>query len=846
ELLGVGGMGEVYRARDTRLDREVAVKLISASLGTSPALRERFEREARLAGALSHPNVVALFDVGVHEGNSFLVTELLRGATLRARLDHGRLSVKETLDIATQLAEGLAAAHERGIAHRDLKPENVFLTRDGRAKLLDFGIAKAAEAAREPSSHDLMDATVSPSGGGTQAGLVFGSAGYMSPEQARGEGTDHRSDFFSFGAVLYEMLSGQRAFPGGVSESSLAILREQPPELPATVPEPLTQVVQRCLEKDPARRYHSASDLAFQLGGLRSALRRREASASSSSRWLRWGLVAAVVLLATGAGVLVIRHPGPGASSPRVQQLTFTSGPIASARFAPDGRQVFFTGASPGEPARIYSTTLDRPDFTPVPLAPAELLAISRRGDLAVVLRATRHLFDDGGRGTLATVPIVGGAPRELLEGVSYADWSPDGESLAVVHQVGAVSRLEFPIGKVLHQSGGWISHPRISPRGDQVAFIDHPSMYDYVGDLMVVDAAGRSRVLAHSAAQIAGVAWRPSGDDVWFTRNDEPPMSIWAATPGGEPRLVYRGTSDLLLQDVAPDGRVLAIGFDRRSRSAVVRPGSDQPVKDLSWLDQSVLDDISSDGSTILFSENDRTANLRKADGSPPVHLVDAKALALSPDGKWVLAIRAHETPESHQLLVIPTGAGLPSSLDLSGLRLIRRARFAPDGRHVAVIASAAGVSGFAVYWIDRETGERRPLTPPELEGYFLEISPDGRSVAVTGAGGSLTLFPIAGGTPVRLTEPGEPWAPAGWDSAGRLFARRLYEVPARVYSLDPASDDRRPFATVNPPDASGLDWIFRLKVAANGSAIGFSYAYRQGRVLMLSWGDTAQRGAP
>src|SRR5215469_7468733 len=274
-------MGEVYRARDTRIGRDVAVKLVLGSLGADPAVQERFEREARLAGALSHPNVVAIHDVGSHEGASFIVTELLRGATLRERLDHGLLSLGEALEIAAQLAAGLAAAHEHGIAHRDLKPENVFLTRDGRAKLLDFGIAKAMEAAREPLSHGLMDATVTPSTGGTQAGAVFGSPGYMSPEQVRGESVDVRTDFFSFGAVFYELLSGQRAFPGGPAASAQAILQLQPPDLPPNVPEPLAQVVQRCLEKDPARRYRSASDLAFQLDVLRFALRRREGSGAA-------------------------------------------------------------------------------------------------------------------------------------------------------------------------------------------------------------------------------------------------------------------------------------------------------------------------------------------------------------------------------------------------------------------------------------------------------------------------------------------------------------------------------------------------------------------------------------
>ena len=840
ELLGAGGMGEVYRARDTRIGREVALKMVSGGLVAEPALLGRFEREARLAGALNHPNVVALYDVGSHEGKPFFVTELLRGSTLRARLDHGRLPLGEALDIAAQLASGLATAHEHGIAHRDLKPENVFLTRDGRAKLLDFGIAKAVEAAREPSTHGLMEATVPPSGGGTQAGLVFGSPGYMSPEQARGESTDARSDFFGFGAVLYEMLSGQRAFPGDVAASSQAILRDQPPDLPPDVPEPLAQVVRRCLEKDPGRRFHSASDLAFHLESLRSASARRQEERAGRGRMWRVALLGG--LLVAVPALLLLRPPAR-IGSPRVQQLTFLRGQAITARFAPDGRQVLFTGAGIGEPTRIYSTTLDRPDYRPLPLDVAELLAISPRGDLAVALHPVWHLFEDGGRGTLATMPMVGGAPRELLDDVNYADWAPDGANLAVVHQVKSSSRLEYPIGHVLYQSGGWLSHPRVSPGGDRVAFIDHPSLYDYPGELVVVDTSGHSRVLARSTAQIAGVAWSPDGREIWFTRDDEPPMSLWAVDSADKVRLVYRGTSDLILQDIAPDGRVLAVSFQRRSKIAVVHPGTEQPIEDLSWLDQSILDDISADGTTLLFSENDRIANLQKTDGSAPVHLADAKALGLSPDGKSVLAIRAHETPESRQLLVLPTGAGLAKGIELTGLRLIRRARFAPDGRHVAVIARGEDSPGFAVHWVDRETGERRAITPPDLEGYFLEVSPDGSRVATIGHGGALMLYPVAGGSPVSLSEPGDTWAPAGWDASGNLFARRLYEIPARVFVVDPKTGVRRPFATVAPPETTGADWIHRLKLSSSGATIGFSYSVRQSKVLMLSWADGASR---
>jgi Tol biopolymer transport system component len=550
-------------------------------------------------------------------------------------------------------------------------------------------------------------------------------------------------------------------------------------------------------------------------------------------------VLGAIAVAVTAAVLVRLGRPvAKEVGAPRVQRVTFTHGQVFTARFGPDGRQVLFSGSWDGEPVRVYSTTLERPDFHPLPLESAELLAVSPKGDLALSLHPSWHKFDDGGRGTLAIVPLVGGAPRELLEGVSYADWSRDGVNLAVVHQVESSSMLEFPIGQVLHRSGGWLSHPRVSPRGDQVAFIDHPSLYDYPGDLLVVDATGHSRVLARSTADIAGVAWSPRGDEVWFTRNDEAPMSIWAASLDGVSRLVYRGTSDLLLEDIAADGRVLALSLERRAKTVVARPEPVKTVEDLSWLDYSVLDDISADGATILFSENDRIANLRKTDGSPPVHLADAKALALSADGKWVLAIRAHETPESHRLLILPTGAGVGRGVELKTLRLIRRARFAPDGRHVAVIARGDDAPGFAVHWVDRESGEHHPITTADLEGYFLEISPDGSKVATVGRGGVLTVVPVSGGPPLLLSEPGEPWVPAGWDGNGALFARRLYDIPARVFRVDLATGARQPIATAGPLDKSGVNWIIRLKVAAASRTIGFSYPVNQSKVLLLSWG--------
>src|SRR5450432_1220826 len=264
-------MAEVYRSKDTRLGREVAIKVVSEALGTDEAFLERFEREAKLAGSPNHPNVVALHDVGVHDGKPYFVTELLQGETLRERLSEGSIPLATALEWAAQMARGLAAAHERGIVHRDLKPENVFITRDGHVKLLDFGIAKLVEAVQAATPHGLMDDTVSPSGSHTRTGVVVGTPGYMSPEQVRGDSVDARTDFFSLGAVLYEMLCGRRAFPAGpVVESGYAILHAEQEPLPSTVPPLVAQVVHRCLEKDPARRFQSARDLAFNLDLVRT------------------------------------------------------------------------------------------------------------------------------------------------------------------------------------------------------------------------------------------------------------------------------------------------------------------------------------------------------------------------------------------------------------------------------------------------------------------------------------------------------------------------------------------------------------------------------------------------
>ncbi len=260
-LIGKGGMGEVYRARDTRLDRTVAIKVLPAEFSAQEERLRRFEQEAQVLGALSHPNLLAIHDVGAQNGTHFLVSELLEGESLRQRLEEGALPVRKAMDLGVQIAKGLAAAHEKGIVHRDIKPDNIFLTRDGRAKILDFGLAK--QSSTEGSGENATITAVA-----TQPGMVLGTAGYMSPEQVRGKPADARSDIFSLGAILYEMVAGLRAFQRDSSvETMNAILKEDPPPISGNIPPAIERVIRRCLEKAPEERFQSARDLSFRAGG---------------------------------------------------------------------------------------------------------------------------------------------------------------------------------------------------------------------------------------------------------------------------------------------------------------------------------------------------------------------------------------------------------------------------------------------------------------------------------------------------------------------------------------------------------------------------------------------------
>jgi serine/threonine protein kinase/Tol biopolymer transport system component len=829
--LGAGGMGEVYRARDTRLNREVAIKVLPESLSQDPDRLRRFEQEARTVAALNHPNILAVYDFGSQNGIHYMVSELLEGQPLRQRLEEGVLPPRKTIDYALQIARGLAAAHGKGIVHRDLKPDNLFITKDGRVKILDFGLAKLA--ATEPF-HD--GPTVGPTAGVTTPGMVLGTVGYMSPEQVRGQKADARSDIFALGAVLYEMLSGQRAFKRDSGPETLtAILKEDPPEITAAqggVPPGLERIVRRCLEKSPHERFQSASDLAFAIETLSgiSTTTATQRQAVRPSRRRTSATIALVSLLALTA--LAGWLGGVKSSSPQVplfRRLSFRRGTIYSARFTPDGKSVVYGAEWEGNPLQLFSTETQFAESRPLDLGRAYLLSISPSGELALSINS-QLLSHGGARGTLARAPQAGGTPRALLENVLWADWSPDGRDLAVVRAVGALNRLEYPVGKVLYETGGWISHPRVSPKGDLIAFLNHPVWPDDRGSVEVVDLAGKRKVLSDGWESEEGVAWSPKGDEIWFTSIKYGlAHALYAVTLSGKLRLVERIAGGLTLMDISHDGRVLITRDDERYGIMALAAGTNQE-RDLSWLDYSVPGDISPDGKSLLFDEEGDGGGpnyallLRNTDGSPPTHLGDGVASSLSPDGNWAIATLP-TTPS--QIVLLPTGAGSPRTLERYGIEDYGVADFFPDGKRILFAGSEHG-HAMRDYIQDIEGRKPQPLTPEGVTSVWKThpISPDGNSIIALDQDGKLYIYPTGAGErrPVPGAEPGE--IPLRWCADGHsIFVTQPGKIPTRVFRLDMTTMSRKLVAELSVPDRTGLTGIRFVQIAADGKSYAYAY---------------------
>ena len=758
EKIGAGGMGEVYRARDTRLERTVALKVLPAHAAADADRLSRFEQEARTIAALDHPNILAVHDLGIRNGAPYFVSEFLEGETLRQRLQQGPLPQRKAVEYALEIARGLAAAHEKGIVHRDLKPENVFLTRDGRLKILDFGLAKLAQKTVTTSAGD--GATVSQ----TEPGTVMGTVGYMSPEQVRGAAVDQCSDIFSFGALLYEMLSGKPAFRRDSSAETMnAILKEEPPEPTASglqVSPGLQRIVQRCLEKRPEERFQSARDVAFAIDALTDSTGLAVQTAKTGGRRI-WFLVACVIILIAlaTAAFLLGQHSAPRpAISQMAVQLTFRSGSLRRARFAPDGRTVVYGAEWSQAPAKLYSVRTDSPESQPLEAPSADLLSVSRNGELAVGLNPGAIIELPN---KLARMPITGGAPRELLDNVIDADWSPDGAQLAVATQAPGSCQLEYPGGKVLYKTGGWISSIRLSPQGDAIAFLDHPILGDDRGFVAVVDRNGKKTNLTQEFSSVEGVAWSPGGEEVWFGGSlTEPANSIYAVSRTGKLRLVLPSLIRLVLHDIAPDGRVL---LSRHSWRFDVYGGElGGATRLLSRTDFMFGGPISRDGSLVVMTDSASSAGagsanyqiyLGKLDGSPPILLGKGTGQDISPDNKWVISVSEHF---ANRLSLLPTAAGQERTVD-TGNVFINTARWLPDGKRLLLQGYEPG-RGQRFYVQDVSGGTPRALTPEgvgaELGGLlrYFAISADGQFLASADHEGKWWLFPVSGGEPAAI----------------------------------------------------------------------------------------------
>jgi eukaryotic-like serine/threonine-protein kinase len=825
EKIGSGAMGEVFRARDQRLGRDVALKLIRPASSENPDHLRRFELEARAAAALNHPNIVAVYDVGFNQGSPYIVCELLEGQTLRKRLAEGALPVRLAIEYSLQIIQGLIAAHDRRIIHRDLKPENLFVTSDGRVKILDFGVAKL-QSTPEQSGRSVEDLTTV-----TKSGSVIGTVAYMSPEQLRGKAVDHRSDIFSVGAILYEMLTGCRAFRGETEVDTItAVLREEPPAInleQASIPVSFQQIVRHCLEKEPENRFQSARDLAFALDTLSNPSSGRiVVPRRPDSRWkVLLGAAAGILLLAT---LLLLANPWrQNGLSPSYQRLTFEQGTVYSARFAPDFRAIVYGAAWNGKPLQIFSTVGDSLLTQPLNLTDANLLAISRSGELAVVLHSGygAHLEPEGG--LLARAPLAGGSPREVLEDVAWADWDAKGD-LTVVHHAEGRDRIEYPIGHVLYQSAGWISHLRISPQGDKIAFMDHPVLWDDRGSVGFIDLGGHFSLLSTGWESEDGLAWSPNGKEIWFTAVEKGGnRELVAVTPGARVRRILALPAGMTLEDVAPDGRVL-VSLDSERLAMATAVGDGRPT-DLSWHDWSVAKDISPDGQWVLFEDSSEAAGnqysiaIRKIEGSAPVQLGAGSAGGLSPDGKWAISILAGSPG---QVTLIPIGAGQPRTIATPGLERIHSgtSHFLADGRHITINASEHG-HRVRCYLLDINGGKPVPITPDGVAGGL--VSPDGKYI-LRANDAVFSVYPIGEGAahPIPNLELG--FIPVLWsedDSA--VYGYHSGQVPTRVYKVDLTTGKKTLVQELQPETTTGVVSI--MPVVATRDSSRFAYSYYQ-----------------
>jgi len=806
-LIGTGGMGEVYRARDSRLHRDVAVKVLPDAFSGDHDRLRRFEQEARATGQLNHPNIVAIYDLGTSDGNGgvpYIVTELLEGQNLRAVVANGPIPPRKAVEYALQIAAGLTAAHAKGIAHRDLKPENLFITASGHLKILDFGLAKLLRPTGLAGGAE-HDKTGSIQASLTMTGTIMGTASYMAPEQIREQPTDHRADIFSLGSILYEMLTGQRAFDGETPMDRMtAILHSEPADLPTAVEDAIPgvgKIVRRAIEKRAEDRFESAREMSFALS---------------------------LVTERTGARAVSTEGIPAKASVSRaatLHRLTYREGIIYDARFAPDGQSVYYGAAWEGQPVELFWAHAGNPESRALGYPDAEILAIASTGEMAVSLK--RH--NKGGfirSGMLARMPLGGGAPRAVQDGVHEADWGP-GRQFAIIRESGGMTRLECPIGKVLHQTPGWQSSLRVSPDGTKIAFLDHPHRGNDAGNVAVVDMEGNFEVLSTGWNSAQGLAWSPDGREVWFTAfRTESSRTLYAVTLDGALRPVFQTAGHLNLADISRQGQVLVVHGNSRMRMQLLDT-TDGRVQDLTWLDWSLARDISADGKTVLFDETGvgggefHSVYIRDADGSPAIKLGEGVNPRLSPDGRWALT-GVEGTPP--RLILLPTGAG-ETRIVPTGKLYCHYATWFPGSKRICVAANE-GSGGLRLYEIDLESGQQRAFSEEGVSPMDILVSRDGTSVGARGPDLTFFLYPVDGGTPKPLSLVGPEERVFGWSADGSaLFLFQRGALPAKSFRIDIATGERKLYRELSPADRTGVDGLTRISMTPDEATLVFSY---------------------
>jgi serine/threonine-protein kinase len=833
--LGQGGMATVYLAQDLKHDRRVAIKVLRPELAAVIGA-ERFLREIKTIASLQHPHILGLIDSGIAtlgpgsrvegQGDSTLdpslrsgqaprlstlvyyVMPFVEGESLRDRLTREKqLPIADAVRLATEVAAALDYAHRHGVIHRDIKPENIML-HDGSALVADFGIALA----------------VSTAGGSrmTETGMSLGTPHYMSPEQAMGDREiTARSDVYALGCMTYEMLVGDPPFTGSTAQAIVAKVMTEKPVPPSrfrdTVPEAVEDAVLTALAKLPADRWGSAAEFAAALGGQadgRTGGRTRSRDTSRRPHILTFSLLAAVPVIALAAFAAGRWFAGRGDAPPvTFVQRTFHDEAIFNARFAPDGQTIVYSAESDSNTPELFIIRPDFPERTSLGLPGTHLLSISSKGELAVLVGAqyVQHRFFQG---TLARVPIGGGAPREVLDSIREADWSPDGADLAIIRSVNGQDRLEFPIGTVLYEGSGYLSDPRVSHDGKQVAFAEHPFRWDDRGTVKIVNRAGKQVAVAQEYTAIEGMAWRPGDAEVLFSAaSTTSRFLVHALSLAGRDRVAMSGPGDLTTQDVSSGGRLLLTRDEIPYRLYLRVPGA-RLDREVSWLDLSLAPKLSHDGSLLAFTDGGMDAGpnyevmLRRTDGGQVARLGEGESAAFSPDGKWLLAFVPSTPP---RVVLYPIGPGAERRVDVGSFESIGSVDWFPDGRSILVCGNKPGEAS-RCYIQPLAGGTGRPVTPSGTGAG--KVSPDGQEILASGPSLGHRRYSVTGGEGraipgLAFNDQVVRWSPDGL----AIYAWR--GASTTVDRLDLETGRRTAFLPLAPEHAVGLTRIAFLTMA-------------------------------